>query len=202
MRIKPLSVILFAFLFFDGCGKKEFFGNFLPFSVGTSWILEDEGGNRAEISVYGDSLSGYKDTIFKVFFLGKNIDFIKTPNYVSWKWYRTLVVNDREIELENRFYPFLEEPFVPEEERVIAYTAYFNEVGVYYSNRYTYVFERHGDGLTITINSNYFVATGDDTTRHQIIYIFTMAEDTGFKEITVVEDTLQHHFTLVDFRGG
>ncbi len=197
-----LAIVLLGILLVAGCGKEEYFGNFLPFATGNVWTFEDENGNRAEISIYGDSLSGYKDTIFKVFFLGNNMDFLKTPNYVSWRWYRTIVVNDKEIELENKYYPFFEMPFISGEKRTIENNAFFSDEDVYYHNMYSYEFDENENAVNITINSRYYTVIEGDTTHHEVSYIFTVVRDTGFKEITYIEDTTIHHFSLVGFQGG
>lgn len=191
-----------SLLLFISCGKDEYFGDYVPLTTGSKWTFEDDAGNLAEISVYADSLSSYKDTIFKVFFLGSNIDFLKTPNYVSWRWYRSVVVNDKEIVLEDRFYPFWEIPFISGEKRTIVNNVAFYDDGIYYRNAYSYEFQREDDIVKIMINSGYYTIVGEDTVQHDLSYIFTMVQDTGFKEIIYIKDGITHHFRLVGFHGG
>ncbi|GEM_PF-6940776 len=198
-KIKYL-LIAFAVVVLSGCGRKVYFDDYLPFTTGSKWIFEDDEGALAEVEVSADSLSTFRDTIYKVFFLGKNLDFLKTPNTLSWHFVKTVVIEDREIFMEDRYYPFFEMPFVAGRTGRIVYEKYDNKTGAYFKRIYEYIYNFENRGIRVNISTDALYVYNNDSTDEQESYSFLLVPDTGFVEITYVKDGRTHNLNLIEYR--
>ncbi len=195
------EIVIMLMLLYSGCGKRVFFGNYLPFSTGYKWTFEDENGSLAEIEIFSDSLSGFRDTVFRVFFLGKNVDFVKTPNTLSWRLVKKAVIKDREVLLEDRYYPFFEMPFEDGKTNSIVYERRDIETGVYFRREYNYKYGFNEDEAMVDIHLNTLYVYDNDSIKENLQYLFYLVPDTGFKRIVYVENGKTHYFHLKEYRG-
>ncbi len=197
MRYVYLAVAVFLI----SCARSPVFENYIPLSTGSKWLFESQDGTSAEISVYSDSLTESRDTVFNIFFLGDNIEFVKTPNTISWMLSTEDVVNDEEVVLERRFYPFFEQPFISGEKRRIVYEDYNSDATMYFRRVYEYEYDLNDDGsvnLNIWINS--LKVRADDSTVNSENYTITLVPDTGFKRIVLDRNGNTYVFELRDLQ--
>lgn len=193
-----LTLILFITM---GCGEKLNFRDYLPFNTGSEWIFKDEEGNLAKIEVNSDSLISLRDTVYSVFFLGQNIGFIKTPNSISWHFIKKVVIEDREVVVEDRFYPFFEMPFIEGKTSRVVYENRDAESGVYFKRVYDYVYNTVSEGISIGITTCALYVYNGDSIREEVSYDFLLVPDTGFKKITYGEGGVIHRLELIEYFG-
>ena len=203
MKTKIGSLFLFLFLTSGaGCGKKEFFTDYIPLSMGSVWVFEDNDGSMAEIEITDDSLTAYRDTIFKLFFLGNNIDFMKTPNTLSWRFTKRYLIEDREVVLEDRYYPFFEMPFIEGRTRHIVYENHDSYSGAYFKRVYDYTYGMEHERVRVDITSDVLYVYNNDSVNDVSSYTFFLSPDTGFVKIIYTLNGKVHNLKLKEYKKG